>query len=88
MSHKIRTKLVKIGHSQGIHLPKILLEQSGIIGEVGIEVQPEGIMIRPIAPLPVRSVWDTAFAAMTGREDDRLLDVPTATAWEQAEWKW
>jgi antitoxin MazE len=88
MSHEIRTKLVKIGNSQGIRLPKTLLEQSGIIGEVGIEVQPDGIMIRPIAPRTIRSGWDTAFAEMATQGDDRLLDAPTTTEWEQAEWDW
>jgi antitoxin MazE len=88
MSHEIRTKLVKIGNSQGIRLPKTLLEQSGIIGEVGIEVQLDGIMIRPIAPPPVRSGWDHAFAEMAAQGDDRLLDAPTATEWEQTEWEW
>jgi antitoxin MazE len=88
MSHEIRTKLIKIGNSQGIRLPKALLEQSGIVGEVGIEVQPDGIMIRPIAPHVVRSGWDSAFATMAEMGDDRLVDAPTATDWEQTEWEW
>jgi antitoxin MazE len=88
MSTEIRTKLIKIGNSQGIRLSKTLLEQSGIFGEVGIEIQPDGIMIRPIAPLPVRSGWDQAFAIMAQQGDDRLLDEPTATDWEQTEWDW
>jgi antitoxin MazE len=88
MSNEIRTKLVKIGNSQGIRLPKTLLEQSGIVGEVGIEVQPDGIMIRPIAPHAVRSGWDSAFATMAEMGDDQLLDAPTATEWEQTEWEW
>jgi hypothetical protein len=69
-------------------LPKTLIEQSGIVGKVGIEVQPDGIMIRLIAPHVVRSSWDSAFATMAEVGDDRLLDAPTATEWEQAEWDW
>jgi antitoxin MazE len=88
MSNEIRTKLVKIGNSQGIRLSKTLLEQSGIFGEVGLEVQSDGIMIRPIAPRPVRSGWDQAFATMAQQGDDQLLDEPTATDWEQTEWEW
>jgi antitoxin MazE len=84
----LRTKLIKIGNSQGIRLPKTLLEQSGILGEVEIELQAEGIMIRPIAPLPARSGWEKAFAEMNAQGDDRLLDQPTATAWEETEWEW
>lgn len=88
MSTEIRTKLIKIGNSQGIRLSKTLLEQSGIVGEVGIEVCSEGIMIRPIAPMTVRSGWDHAFSTMAQQGDDRLLDEPTATEWEQTEWDW
>jgi antitoxin MazE len=84
----LRTKLIKIGNSQGIRLPKTLLEQSGILGEVEIELQPEGIMIRPIAPPKPRSGWEKAFAEMNTLGDDRLLDEPTATAWEETEWEW
>ncbi|WP_244913276.1 AbrB/MazE/SpoVT family DNA-binding domain-containing protein [Phormidesmis priestleyi] len=39
MSASIRTRIVKIGNSQGIRIPKTLLEQSGIDSEVEIEVQ-------------------------------------------------
>jgi antitoxin MazE len=86
MSTAIRTKLIKIGNSQGLRLPKILLEQSGIIGEVEIELQAEGILIRPIAPPQTRKGWDQAFAEMAALGYDRLLDEPTATLWEETEW--
>lgn len=86
MTALLRTKLIKIGNSQGLRLPKTLLEQSGILGEVEIELQADGLMIRPIAPRQVRSGWDRSFAEMAERGDDRLLDEPTATLWEETEW--
>ncbi|NJM49425.1 MAG: AbrB/MazE/SpoVT family DNA-binding domain-containing protein [Alkalinema sp. RU_4_3] len=88
MNALLRTKLIKIGNSQGIRLPKTLLEQSGILGEVEIELQPEGLMIRPIAPPPPRAGWEKAFAEMNALRDDRLLDQPAATTWEETEWEW
>ena len=39
MGTAIRTRIVKIGNSQGIRIPKLLLEQSGIGEEVEIEIQ-------------------------------------------------
>lgn len=39
MGANIRTQIIKIGNSQGIRIPKILLEQSGINTEVEIEVE-------------------------------------------------
>ncbi|MFB2979325.1 AbrB/MazE/SpoVT family DNA-binding domain-containing protein [Microseira sp. BLCC-F43] len=38
MGTVIRTRLVKIGNSQGIRIPKPLLEQSGICEKLEIEV--------------------------------------------------
>jgi antitoxin MazE len=86
MAAALRTKLIKIGNSQGIRLPKTLLEQSGILGEVEIELQAEGILIRPILRLQARKGWEQAFAEMAAVGDDRLLDEPTATLWEETEW--
>lgn len=86
MGTAIRTRIVKIGNSQGIRIPKILLEQSGIQSEVEIEVQGNFLKIRS-APL-IRQGWDAAFAQMAEHHDDVLLDAGTATAWEQEEWIW
>lgn len=87
MSASIRTRIIKIGNSHGIRIPKILLEQSGLQAEVEIEVQGEQLMIRKASRL--RSGWDEAFAKMADRGDDRLLDESgDLTEWEQAEWEW
>jgi antitoxin MazE len=81
----IRTRIVKIGNSQGIRIPKPLLEQSGIFTEVEIEVQADCLIIRPL--LPARSGWDAAFATMSEHQDDSLLD-EALTTWDQSEWSW
>lgn len=47
MGTAIRTRIVKIGNSQGIRIPKLLLEQSGIDEEVEIEIQDSYLIIRP-----------------------------------------
>jgi antitoxin MazE len=82
----IRTRVIKIGNSQGIRIPKVLLEQSGLDAEVEIGVQGEELIIRKASQL--RKGWDHAFATMAERQDDALLDNVSATAWEQAEWEW
>jgi antitoxin MazE len=86
MSAAIRTRIIKIGNSQGIRIPKILLEQSGIHSEVEIEVESDRLTIRQARQ--VRQGWEEAFSAMTAQRDDQLLDDVDATAWEQAEWDW
>jgi antitoxin MazE len=86
MANPIRTQIVKIGNSQGIRIPKLLLEQSGIQTEVEIEVQEGHLTIRPIAQ--ARQGWDEAFATMAAHGDDALLDEMTTTDWDETEWQW
>ncbi|MBW4549982.1 MAG: AbrB/MazE/SpoVT family DNA-binding domain-containing protein [Aphanocapsa sp. GSE-SYN-MK-11-07L] len=86
MSAPIRTRIVKIGNSQGIRIPKLLLEQSGIHSEVEIEVQGDHLTIRTASRL--RNGWDEAFAEMADRHDDILLDEINPTDWDQVEWEW
>jgi antitoxin MazE len=86
MNATIKTRIIKIGNSQGIRIPKILLEQSGIDGEVEIQVEGDRLTIRRTSQ--IRSGWDEAFATMAELQEDRLLDKTTATDWEQNEWEW
>ena len=86
MGAVIRTRIVKIGNSQGIRIPKLLLEQSGIDTEVEIEVQGDHLTIRTASRS--RPGWDEAFSAMAQRQDDVLLDDINATDWDRTEWEW
>jgi len=86
MGAAIRTRIIRIGNSQGIRIPKILLEQSGIHKEVEIEVQGDHITVRKAPQL--RIGWDEAFAAMAEQHDDALLDDVNTTDWARSEWDW
>lgn len=86
MGAAIRTRIIKIGNSQGVRIPKILLEQSGIHADVEIEVMGEVLIIRT-ASRP-RSGWEEAFAAMASQHDDVLLDEVSTTDWDLVEWEW
>jgi antitoxin MazE len=82
----VKTRIIKIGNSQGIRIPKVLLEQSGIDAEVEIEVLQDCLTIRKASRS--REGWDEAFAAMAERGDDTLLDKSNATEWDRLEWEW
>ena len=84
----MRARVVKIGNSQGIRIPKPLLEQTGIIGDVELEVDQNQIIIRPV--LNPRAGWDDAFIAMSEDNDDVLLDGEDSLAhsWDDEEWQW
>lgn len=99
MSKSIQTQIVEIDNSQGIRIPKSLLEQIGISEAVEIEVHGDRIVIRAAqkppagwivigaAPKP-RAGWEEAFAKMAEQHDDVLLDDVTTTEWEELEWQW
>lgn len=84
----MKAHLIRIGNSQGIRIPKPLLEQTKLRDEVEIEVQDDCLVIRAIGN--PRAGWDEAFAAMARQDDDALLDnkelVPTR--WDEEEWEW
>jgi antitoxin MazE len=86
MGTAIRTRIVKIGNSQGIRIPKLLLEQSGIGEEVEIEIQDCHLIIR--AASQSRQGWEEAFEKMAKQHDDALLDDVVTTEWEHLEWEW
>lgn len=82
----MRTRIIKIGNSQGIRIPKPLLEQSRLGEEVEIEAQRGRIVIQP-AHRP-RHGWEEKFKAMHQRGDDRLLDGDVVSKWDEKEWEW
>lgn len=87
MTTAIRTHIIKIGNSQGVRIPKVLLDQSALQDEVELEVLEGQIVIRPART--TRAGWDEQFRAMSSSEDDRLLDEEfTSNAWDEVEWEW
>jgi antitoxin MazE len=84
----MKTRIITIGNSQGIRLPKPLLEESGIAGEVEVTIEDFSLVIRS-ANKP-RAGWEAAFAKMAERGDDALLDgdAPSLTNWDEREWQW
>ena len=84
----MKTRIVRIGNSQGVRIPKPLLEQTGLRGEVEIVADNGSLVIRP-ARKP-REGWDEAFREMARRGDDALLDdvPPSLSSWDQDEWEW
>lgn len=88
MTTLLKTRIIKIGNSQGIRIPKLLLHQVGLFDEVEVEAQSGQLIIRP-SPA-ARNRWDEQFQMMTIDGDDRLLDaeVLVPTEWEASEWEW
>ncbi|MCP4115781.1 MAG: AbrB/MazE/SpoVT family DNA-binding domain-containing protein [Desulfobacteraceae bacterium] len=83
----MRARVIKIGNSQGLRIPKPVLEQTGIKDEVEIEVEKNQIIIRPVKN--VRHGWDAAFKNMGEKGDDKLIiDDGISNSWDDKEWQW
>jgi antitoxin MazE len=82
----MKTRLVRIGNSRGVRIPKPLIEEAGLSDEVELRVRRGSIVILP-ATRP-RAGWSEAAELLRGRNEDLLLDEPTPTAFDEKEWKW
>ena len=82
----MRARIVRIGNSRGIRIPKPLIEQMGLEEDVEIVIQGNALVIRP-AGRP-RAGWVEAFRVMASQGDDVLLDETRATRWDEDEWQW
>ena len=83
----IKTRIVRIGNSQGIRIPKILLDQANFGNEVELEVQENRIVIR--SSKTSRNGWEEQFKMMAEQCDDRLLDdVVQLSSWDEEDWEW
>jgi antitoxin MazE len=82
----MKTRLVRIGNSRGVRLPKPLILEAGLSEDVELRVQ-EGAIVIARAALP-RSGWSEAAKRLCMRGDDALLDQPTPTRFDETEWTW
>ena len=84
----MKTRIVAIGNSQGVRIPKPLLEQTGLAGEVELSVEDNGLVIRAIKR--PRANWAAAFQKMAQCGEDALLDdaAPSLSNWDEGEWEW
>ena len=48
MAGAIKSRVIRIGNSQWIRIPKPLMEQAGLIDEVELEVQVRQLIVRPV----------------------------------------
>jgi antitoxin MazE len=81
-----KTRIVRIGNSRGIRVPKVLLDQAQLPEEVELHAEPGRLVVR--AARRPRAGWAEAAKAMQARGDDRLMDEPTSTRFDQEEWEW
>ena len=82
----MKTRIVRIGNSRGIRIPKPLLEQAGLEDEVQLEVTEEALRITSLTT--PRAGWAEAAQMLVDHGEAGLLDPETATTFDEDEWSW
>jgi antitoxin MazE len=83
----MKAQIVQIGNSQGLRIPKVLLEETGIKGEVELEICSDGILIRNISK--PRSDWNKGFKLLSEHDDDAPGAAHASSSqFETKEWQW
>jgi antitoxin MazE len=82
----MKAKIIRIGNSKGIRLPKPVIEQVGLAGEVNLEVRDGELVISPSVRL--RDGWAAAARDLAERGEDQLLDPAVTSDFDDQEWQW
>lgn len=81
----VKARLVRIGNSRGIRLPRAVIEQVGLDDEVELRVEGQRLVIVPVTR--ARVGWAEAIQAM-GADPASQLDASTPTRFDETEWQW
>lgn len=81
-----RARIVRIGNSRGIRVPRALLEQANLREDVELYAEPGQLIVRS-AQRP-RAGWADRARAVSERGDDVLLDPPAPTRFDLNDWEW
>lgn len=85
----MKTKLIRIGNSQGVRIPKPIIEEAGLSEEIEMILEDNQIILRSADHN--RKGWDDAFEKMAQEKDDELLDkeeTEQPSEWDETEWTW
>lgn len=82
----MRSALIRIGNSQGVRIPKVLLEEAGIAGAVELKAEKGRIVIER-ADHP-RAGWEEAARRVAEEGGDELLLGDFQNEFDKEEWTW
>ena len=81
----MKTKLIKIGNSQGLLLSKAIIEQVKLNDEVELKVTDEGLLISPVSSK--RKDWEEKFKK-AGKKKNALILGNMNNEFDKGEWTW
>ena len=82
----MKVKLISIGNSKGIRIPRSVIRQCGFEDQVEMRVSDGVVTLAPARRL--REGWESAFARMAAAGDDELMiRDDLKNDWDE-EWEW
>ena len=82
----MKSRLIRIGNSRGLRLPKPLIEEAGLAEEVDVQIRGNALVIT--SPRQPRADWAKAAQKMRERGEDLPLDGSANTQFDDGEWRW
>lgn len=81
-----KTRIVRIGNSKGIRIPKTLFDKAQLPEDVELHAKRGRLIVQ--AARHARSGWAEAAKRMHTGGDDALLDEPPPAKFDREDWKW
>lgn len=63
--------IINIGNSKGIRLPKVIIDEYGLVKSVELILEDDRIILKPVSK--PREGWEEKFKEMAENNDDALL---------------
>ena len=82
----MKTRIIRIGNSQGIRIPKPLLQEAGLEDAVELRLTSSGLVLEPIDS--TRAGWADAARKLADTTPEADPDVFTPTDFDDSEWEW
>ena len=82
----VTARIIRIGNSRGLRIPKALLNQADLPDEVELRAEP-GKLTATAVRRP-RSGWAEAARRMPASDEDRPLDPEMPSAFDEQDWHW
>ena len=82
----VLAKIVRIGNYRGLHIPKVFLEEASLTDRVAPRAEPGKPTVSAVRS--PRSGWTEAAGEAHVAGDDRLVDPPSQTHFDESDWRW
>lgn len=82
----MKARLIQIGNSRGVRIPKPLIEEAGLGEEVDLQVREGAVVIQSVHA--ARAGWADAARDAAARGESDLLDGAQPTRFGEEEWEW